>query len=339
MSKKGNDEKVGNVDLDKLDMRSIEETEGLTDRGDSVVDDDKEEEVADGGGKKAPAKRAPAKKTAAKEEKEEIDEEEEESDDEESDDDESDDEEAGGAKSKTVPYLRFAQVNRARRDAEAKLAEVEERLSRQKAEDLSRQEKNEAQKLNEKIDGLYENVEKARAEGDFKEAAKLQKELDTIRSNISVAQSRYLARQEALRAAADSAYEATVTQLETVEPRLNPDSDEYDEVLVAKVDKLVKRFEKAGESAHEALREAAELALGYNPFKSRPEKKGDKKEAGKDRKEETIRRNAATSKKQPPDGGDNFDESRTKINVRELTDEEFNALPLSKRQQLRGDFL
>lgn len=336
MSKKGSDEKVGNVDLDKLDMRSIEETEDLVDRGDAVTDEKEEE---DGGGKKAPAKRAPAKKTAAKEEKEEEHEEEEESDDDESDDDESDDEEAGGAKSKTVPYQRFAQVNRARRDAEAKLAEVEERLSRQKAEDLSRQEKNEAQKLNEKIDDLYENVEKARATGDFKEAAKLQKELDTIRSNISVAQSRYLARQEALKTAAESAYEATVTQLETVEPRLNPDSDEYDEVLVAKVDKLVKRFEKAGEAAHEALREAAELALGYNPFKSRPEKKGDKKDAGKDRKEETIRRNAATSKKQPPDGGDNFDESRTKINVRELTDEEFNALPLSKRQQLRGDFL
>lgn len=345
------DGKGGNVDLDKLDMRSIEEVEHLKDRGDVATEDDAEDSESKKLAKKAsakpPAKKAaPAKKEQPDEDDDESDDEDDESDDEDEADDESEegdeeDEAEGGNKSKGVPYKRFQQVNQARRAAEEKLAAVEAKLARQATDDLSNKEKNQARELNERIDKLYVDVEKARATGEYAEAAKLQRELDNLRNNISVAQSRYLARQESIRAAQESAYDAAVTQLETVEPRFDPDSDEFDERLVSKLDKLCQRLEKSGTPGHDALREAAELVLGYNPFKARPEKKAAKEkgdDAQKKRKEDGIRRNASTSKKQPPEGGDNFDEKRTKIVVRDLSDDEYDALPESKKRQLRGDF-
>lgn len=333
-------DRIGNTDLDKIDMRTIEETEDLKDRGDVV--DEGDGKATKSGGKKAPAKKEPARKEPAKKEErdedEELDEDEEDASEEEATDDEED--EDSGAKSKAVPYKRFRQVNQARRDAEQKLAEVEERLASQKRDDLNNTEKSQAKQLSDRIDNLYVEVEKARATGEYESAAKLQRELDGLKNKISVAQSRFLAREESVRAANENAYDATVTQLETVEPRLDPDHDDFDRSLTQKIEKLTARLEKSGNTPHEALREAAELVLGYNPFKARPEKvEAAKGEKGKGRKEETVRRNAETSRKQPSDTSDNYDDKRTKINVAELTDEEYNALPESKLKQLRGDYL
>ena len=47
-----------------------------------------------------------------------------------------------------------------------------------------------------------------------------------------------------------------------------------------------------------------------------------------------------TQRKQPPDAGERGQhKDSTKINVAQLTDDEFDKLPESKKAQLRGDFL
>ncbi|MDI2601464.1 hypothetical protein, partial [Listeria monocytogenes] len=83
------------------------------------------------------------------------------------------------------------------------------------------------QELETKLDKLYEDVEEARAKGETKEAARLQRELDKMKDGMTRAQAQAIATREAVRAADTRAFNSLVKELESLDPRFDPESDDY----------------------------------------------------------------------------------------------------------------
>ncbi len=123
-------------------------------------------------------------------------------------------------------------------------------------------------------------------------------------------------------------------------PQLDAKSDDADpeaiDFVIFRRDKLI----AAGTPAGEALRQAADLAAKAFGFA-----KGEKKEPAPTDDPDTTRtiaartRNADAASRQPPELGGRGDRGtqQQRVNVAEMTDEEFAALPAAEKKRLRGD--
>ncbi len=149
-------------------------------------------------------------------------------------------------------------------------------------------------------------------------------------------------------------FDAMLEVLEATVDKLDPTSDAFDPKAVKVLEFHVEAYEKMGLSSPNALRQAARVLFGVDPFDKRKPAKAadaedgdDKKKASDakkpDKKEEKkvdIGKAVDTMKKQPPDASDRgVNKDDTKINPRELSEDEFDALPESKKAQLRGDLI
>jgi hypothetical protein len=127
---------------------------------------------------------------------------------------------------------------------------------------------------------------------------------------------------------------------------LNPQHDDFNENAVAELDFQVKAYEKMGMTAPDALRRATWLLFRFDPTKPaakaepEPEKKEDKPAKPPVAEKKTdFKKSVETAKRQPPDGsGVGVSNDQTKLNPKTMTEEEMDALPESKRRELRGDF-
>jgi uncharacterized coiled-coil protein SlyX len=307
---------------DKLNTSlTDDDSQGADDRGDELVVeellDDEVDNVA-----------------AAKKPKDEEETEEEEAPEDEGDEVEEDDEAPAkeAAKNTMIPRARLNKVQEKRKAAEARVAELEAQLAKQR--DTGEQSKG-FQEFTAKVDELYEKVEQARAEGDYKEAAKLQRELDTLRDNVGQQRAQYVARQAALRSQQEVAYNALVDQVELLAPELDPKHANYDEDLMDEVDTLTRSLEAQGMDAAKALRRALKYTLGRDIF----DEKTIRRDTPPEPKKTNIAKNVAAAKKIPPEMSDAPMEKSTKIDFSKLTDAEYEKLPASVKQKARGDFV
>ena len=302
---------------------------------DTDEDDEEEDEGKDKGEKKPPAKKQAAKKAPAKKEEEEDEEDDEEEDDEEDEeeDDEEDDEEEDkgknkGAKSNPRLERMRTQRDRAREElnaAQRRLAELENKQTDAAKEKLD--------KITKRRDELYDLVEDARAKGETKAAAKYQRELDEINANMTRSQAQYAAVRDAAAAAAVREYNATVRELESLDPRFDTTSRKYDEDLVNEVDELTQAFEARGMSPADALRKATKVVLREDPFAP------GKRRASLDREERKTdkKTNAAAAKRQPvEEPGATREKANKQIDFSQMSEKDFDALPESKLRELDG---
>ena len=321
------------------DFPSHDAADDLEDRGDAGLNEEEEqeeqeeEEVEDD---KKPEKKAPKKKTSSEEEDDE------EADDEEDEEEDEDDEDEGDKKPTMVALSVLKKAQAKRRAAEDRAKELEKKLQVQEDTRSDRQ-KQQFDKMNERLEELYEAVEEARRVGDSKEAAKLQRELDGIRNKMTSAQATMMATKQALAAQNLQAYNALVAELEVIDPRFDESAEEHDEDLVERVAELTEGYEVCGMGAPEALRKALRLILGVDPFKegrrlARENKKPEKEGKKVDVRKTDVKKNLDTKKKQPPEERDTNKERVGKINPASLSEEDFDKLPKSKIRELRGDF-
>lgn len=314
------------VDLDNIVDHGDDVDIDEADRGDAlVVDDDpavedpgKDEPDADAPEKDAPE--ADDKKGAP--EKDELDA------------DEPDDKKKD-VPNPMVPRARLTEAQQKRREAEAHAAELESEL--QKLRDEGGQSKA-FKEFTDKVDKLYEDVEVARAEGDYKKAASLQRELDKMRDGANRASVEYLAKQQAAQAQDLAAYEAVVDQVELLVPELDPKSDEYDPDVLADVSATRDGYEAHGMKPAAALKKALKLVLGRDVFATTKDLRRDDKPVEK--KKTDFKKNIEAAKKQPPDTDAAAPVEKTKtLDVSKLSDEEFDKLPDAVKRRLRGDFV
>jgi len=141
---------------------------------------------------------------------------------------------------------------------------------------------------------------------------------------------------------AQQAYDSAVTSVEDAYPIFNPDSDGYDAELAGRVGTIMNALRADGLDAAEALTEAVDLTL----TRHRPELITATPAAAvvpvdtNKATESSRARNAAAAGSQPArQSGTANSAEATGINLDQLTDAEFDALPASRLAELRGDFL
>lgn len=285
--------------------------------------------------KKLP-KKADKKPPAAKEEDDE------EEDAEEPEEEEDEDETPAEDPERVKLAKKLARTSAARTRLEQQVAEQRRQLE-ELTQTKSDATKERMVKLHEELDSLYDAVEDFRAEGKTKEAAKAQRRIDEIRDGMTRAQAAYTATRDALAQTEMRAYNTMVKELETLDERFDPDSDDFDQSLLDDVSELVDGYEKGGMALTEALRKAVKLTLREDLFSkkralAREDKKREpeKKAAGK--KPTDVDKNLRTAKKQPPEEPGARREKSTELpDMETISEKDFDALPESVQRRLLGN--
>jgi hypothetical protein len=226
--------------------------------------------------------------------------------------------------------------------AQARLAELERQVAAPR--EPAKAKTDPIAEISAGLDELYEQVEELRADGKSKDAARVQREIDAKNRQIAQIEAERMAARVSTQAQLDAQYDAMVDVIEQAFPELVKGNEEHDPDQVKEFNLLVTAYEKAGMTGPAALRKAVKVLYRTDPFApaSKAEKTEEKpaaKEAPK-AKGTDVKKAIDTQKRQPPDTsarGVNKDD--TKINVDALDDDEFDALPESKKRELRGDFV
>lgn len=322
--------------VDKTDFVDHDEADDIIDGdgedlGNDLVEDEEEEESA-----KKPAKKA-AKKPEKKVEKDEEEEEEEEDEEEEEEEDEEEAPEEDPERAKLAKKL--ARVGRAREQMEKQLNQLRSQLAEQNR-DKSEAAKQKVEKLAAELEDLYDKVEEYRAEGKTSEAAKAQRRIDEIRDGMTRNQAAAIALNEAISQTETRAYNQMVRELETLDPRFDPDHDDFDQDLLDSIGELVEGYEGKGMALTDALRKACKLVLREDPFlKGRPLSREEKKrEPDKKVERKTdVKKNVAAAKKQPPDTPNaRREKPDADVDMATISEKDFDALPEATLRRILG---
>lgn len=330
--------------------------------GDLDLDKKLEEQNGKGKAGKKPAEKKEEKPAEDEEDHgdETEEEEEEESEEESEEEDEAEDEEdaegddKGKAKGKGKDNLglRFNKM-REQRDRERILreaAEAELERLRKPADDGKKKEPepDPIAKINEELDGLYEQVEEARADGETKTAAQLQRKIDGLNRQIANIEAEKTSKKTTAIDAETRRFDVLLGVMESRVSVLNTESEDFDQQAVKDLEDLVVGYEHAGLSPSAALVKAVKLLHKVDltqkaaaPAK-KAEEKGDegagKKKDPPAKKGTDVKKVADASKKQPPDSSRHgSDQDSQKVDITKLSDAEFAALPESVKAKHRGD--
>lgn len=250
------------------------------------------------------------------------------------------------AEGNSVPYGRFKEVNDAKKTLATQLAERDARIAELEAarnppanppagEDPM-------QAFNDELNGLYEKVEELRLDGETKQAAQVQRQIDAMNSQLLLAQSRQVAKEATSGAKLAERYNSYLDSVEATFPELTKGSDTFDADKVADVNLTAQAYEKAGMHPLDAIQKAVKLVMGET-VEARQSKAAAPPPpvapAAPATKTRDLNKAVDAANRQPPDmstTGVNKDD--TKINISQLSDEEFDKLPLTKQREMRGDF-
>lgn len=313
-------------------------------RGRFVSESEEEEEAEE---EETPAK--PAKKPTETEEPAAAAEGEEGADGEETEEEPAEEEEEHeeGTKPGRLSRRLTTLVERNRR-LEADLAA--ERALSARAQRESKPAKTELDTLNESLEKLYEDAEKARADADVKTAARLQREIDATNRRIVVLENAPRARAETAAAVAAQQFNDALERIESQFSELNPNSADFDQDAAREVEFQTQAYERMGMKPKAALQRA--MMLLYQVDIDDPTSKSRVRPAEEEEEEEEergaakkplvkptkVERNLAAARRGVPSPAQTAPEiEEGRIDVSKLTDEEFDALPESKLDELGGN--
>lgn len=244
-----------------------------------------------------------------------------------------------------IPKARFDEAvgkeRSAREAAERRAAELEAQVAREeKSADIAAKEA-EIEKLEEQHAKLLIDGEKEKATEVMKKIRHSEREIARLESDAKVSSA-------TSRAVEQVRVEAVIARLEADHPMMNEKSEDYNPRVVNLV--LAEQRRLISEerlTPAKALQQAADTIIELvTPKKTDDgDSKGGLSAAQKsaDRKSEQVKRNIDTSQRQPAsmkDAGKDSDKAgEGKVDVANLTQAEFAALPDSTKARLRGDFV
>lgn len=249
------------------------------------------------------------------------------------------------------------QIPKSRFDQAVKKARDEAAAATKKADDLEAQIKAnqgevDAEKIELRIDEAEDELEKAIADGNVDKKAALRKEIRQLNRQLSDGNAAAHAARATAIAVEQIRYDALVSVMETEHPELNPDNeDTYDQDMVEELTDYKSAFEAKGLSSSEALKKALKAVYKAAAAKKEeePEEEVDeeKEQVAKDlaakKKADTVAAALAAKKKQPPDqkktglDSDKAGKKDAKVDVKKLSNTEFDALSEDEKKKLRGD--
>lgn len=192
-------------------------------------------------------------------------------------------------------------------------------------------------KAEAELEALYEQVEKHRADGEYKEAAKLQRTIDTKNRELILLDTESISAKTTTEMTENAKYDSLIDQLESEISVINPRHDDFDPEAVKALEFYVAAHEKMGMSATRALIAARNVVFGAARAPAQDDAPPAK--AGNPPVKKTdLGKVADTQRRQPPDvANKGSDKDDITIDPDKLSDEEWDKLPKSKRAAMRGD--
>lgn len=244
---------------------------------------------------------------------------------------------------KFVPKARFdeqlGKERLARETAERRYAELEAKLGQvSRSEDVA--------KLEESVTVMEQQHAKLLLDGDHEAAAKVMRDIRLTERKIALQESSERMSQTASETRESIKMDMVIEKLESTYAALNPNGDEYNAELVDEVLGWQSVYmERHRMSPSQALAKAADkvMATQAAPAAAEPAKGlSAAQAAAPGRKQDQVSKNLAAAGAQPASTkgvGQDSDKAGLvgKIDVNNLTPEDFEALPESMRAQLRGD--
>lgn len=248
----------------------------------------------------------------------------------------------------TIPKPRFDQVNQKRKDAEAALELANKELERYRAQEaatakapaaaLAPAATTPAAAAAPDLEAQEEAYEQALIDGDTKKAAQIRRALNESMLAQAKAEAKAEAVQELTQRQTAQLLETTAKNVTDAFPYLNTaeGAEALDLILAARDRKMAK-----GMPAHLALLEAANaIAPKFAPDDETPSRDSPTGQPAKDlRPAAALARGAADSTAQPPalQAGIGQRATAARVNVSQLTEEQFEALTPAEKKRLRGD--
>jgi hypothetical protein len=226
-----------------------------------------------------------------------------------------------------IPKSRFDQVNERRKIAEQRARELEEQLAAQKraaqpAVDFD-------------FDAAEQRYMEAVVDGEFDKAKSLRAEIRAAERQAVAIETSRMREQASEATLARLDFDKTVAELQTMFPVYDPEGSSYDDVLTSEALEIHQGLMATGKySPAQALRKAAETvakANGVVPAGTAP--KAPARETKPDYAKKAAAANAQPPKQVVGSKGDSVP------NVRDMSEEEFSALPESTLRKLRGDLM
>lgn len=244
-----------------------------------------------------------------------------------------------------VPKARFDQaVNKERERAAA----LEAELSRYRTREQQQAQAANFEESQAKVKEMLKQHSSLLADGDLDKASEVMENVLQLRDDMSQARAQAMADNARNSARNEVKYDATVERLEATYPEINPDSPDFDETAVKRVQAMVSGImQTQGKDAASALLEATDILL--KPAKEaqtlRDKPSEEAAEAGLRRTQAQIDKNIKTAAQQPPatkDLGKDHDATGGALNaaaVAQMSWEEFMAVPDAELSKMRGDLI
>ena len=231
-----------------------------------------------------------------------------------------------------IPKSRYDSAQARARAAEKKVKEYEAQQAAQVATDVSAT--RQAETLDTRLEEIDRDIEQARLDGDVDKIVGLQKTARDVEKQIYQSMAEVAASNAGSAAQESVKLDSLIDTLETQYDILNPDSENFDEDKINEILDMQGAFVKNGDSASAAMLKA----IGY----IMPEERITDEVANKRRT--NVAKNLKAASAQAPGsnetgmnsdaGGKSTDQ---KVDVSQMTMEEFDALPPETIKRLRGD--
>lgn len=256
-------------------------------------------------------------------------------------------EEEDEPKEHKIPKSRFDEAVQKERAERAKL---EAQLKQYRDREQMQRDAENFEESQAKIKEMLKQHSSLLADGELDKASDVMEQVLQLRDDMQNARMAKQADNARNSAKIEVQYDATVTRLEAEYPEINPDSDEFDQTVVRRVQMMVTGImQNEGKNPAEALQEATDILL--KPAKEargkdlRNKPSEEAVEQGMRRTQQQIDKNIQTANKQPPateSVGQDHDKTGGPLDADTLTKmswEEFIKVPDDELAKMRGDYL
>lgn len=245
-----------------------------------------------------------------------------------------------------IPKTRLDDEIAKRRKLEQRIAEIEKEQAQRAAEQTAPAE-SEVDPI-DRANELLMQANEAILDGDLKKAAQLQAEAlkGVYRKPEPVNEQQYDPQQITEQVRSQLLVEQTVESIYNNFPVFNPDNEGYDSELVERAVLYERAYIDAGHPPHVAVQRAADDALrvlradllssGEPAPAAAPKPDPVAERANKGRND--LKKKVEMAGKQPPEVAGSGGKDEPVIDILQLSDDEFDALPESTRAKLRGDY-
>jgi hypothetical protein len=230
-----------------------------------------------------------------------------------------------------IPKSRYDSAQKRARTAEARVKQYEEQASAATA--AATADADTASTLDSELEELDRGIAQAQLDGDTDKVVLLSKQARAVEKGIYQTMTETAAASAGTKAQESVKLDSLIDILEDQYDILNPDSDNFDEDKINEILDMQKAFVKNGETPSAAMLKS----VGY----IMPEQRITDEVAGKRRT--NVAKNLKAAEAQAPgttDTGVNSDTTGKKeegLNLEQMTQDEFDALPPETLKRLRGD--